>query len=399
MGENRISILSGSLLWFGAAISVAEILTGTLLAPLGFGAGVLATVAGHLIGGALFYFAGLIGAKSRVSAMESVRFSFGRYGSFFFSILNGLQLVGWTAVMIISGAEALGSAAGIRGGPGKALGCVLIGILVLLWITAGLKNLSRLNNAAVFALFALCAVLAFTVFRGGAAGRVEGTLTFGLALELAVAMPVSWLPLVADYTRNTDKPVRFTLAGAVCYFTGSCLMYIIGLGAALFAGSPDIVRILLGAGLGIAAALIVILATVTTTFLDVYSAGESLRNIFPAWNGKIVGVIVTVIGTVIAIFTPIERYQDFLYLIGSVFVPMAAILITDYFLLHKRDGGEKINGRNAILWIVGFILYRFFLKTDTVLGSTIPVVVLMMLLCILSDRIIKISRKGKINHV
>lgn len=394
MSENRMSFLSGSLLWFGAAISIAEIMTGTLLAPLGFGPGVLAIVAGHLIGGILFYFAGLIGAKSRVSAMESVRFSFGRYGSVFFSILNVLQLIGWTAVMIISGAEALGSAVG-----GKTLGCLLIGLLVILWIAAGLKNLSKLNNVAVFALFILCAVLGLIVFRSGGAGKVTGSLTFGMALELVVAMPVSWLPLVSDYTKNTDRPVSFTLASTVCYFAGSCLMYIIGLGAALFAGSSDIVRILLGAGLGIAAILIVILATVTTTFLDVYSAGESLRNIFPGWNGKIVGIVVSVIGTVIAIGTPIERYQDFLYLIGSVFVPMAAILITDYFILKKRDAGKRFDGQNAVLWVAGFILYRFFLKTDTALGSTVPVVILVMLLCLLSDRIFKMIKKGKTKNV
>lgn len=393
MGESKMSFLSGSLLWFGAAISIAEILTGALLAPLGFGMGVLAIVAGHLIGGVLFYFAGLIGAQSRVTAMESVRFSFGRYGSVFFSLLNVLQLVGWTAVMIISGAEALASVAG--GGAGNAVWCLVIGLLVVLWVAAGLKNLSKINNIAVIALFVLCLILGYLVFRGGSTGTVAGIMTFGMGMELAVAMPVSWLPLISDYTKNTDRPVSFTLASTVCYFTGSCFMYIIGLGAALFAGSSDIVTILLGAGLGAAAILIVVLATVTTTFLDVYSAGESLLNIFPKWNTRTVGIVVSLLGTIIAIWMPIERYQDFLYLIGSVFVPMAAILITDYFILKKRETGKKFDFVNAVLWVAGFFLYRAFLNVDTVLGSTVPVVLMVMALCIAVHMILK--KVGKIN--
>lgn len=390
MEERKMSFWSGSLLWFGAAISIAEILTGTLITPLGFRKGLLAILLGHLIGGILFYAAGLIGAKNKVSAMESVRFSFGRYGSVFFSVLNVLQLVGWTAVMIISGAEALGSVAnGYFGRFGNAVWCVVIGALVVLWIVAGLKNLSKLNNIAVLALFVLCAVLGVVVFRQGSVHAVSGSITFCMALELAIAMPISWLPLVSDYTKNTDKPVAFTAVSSVCYFFGSCFMYTIGLGAAVFTGSSDIVQILQAAKLGIAAVLIVVLATVTTTFLDVYSAGESMRNIVPKWNGKIIGIAVSVIGTVIALFSPIERYQDFLYLIGSVFVPMAAILITDAFILRKPATGKKVSILNSVLWGIGFILYRFFLKRDTVLGSTVPVVLIVIILCIAANTILK----------
>lgn len=394
MGGIKMSYFNASLLWFGAAISIAEILTGALLAPLGFKLGMLAIIAGHLTGCVLLYFTGLIGAKSKTSAMESVQFSFGRYGSVFFSVLNILQLVGWTAVMIISGADALASA--VNGGLGKALWCIVIGILLIIWIFAGLKNLGKLNSVAVIALLVLSAVLGVIVFKGGSGSAVEGAMSFGMGMELAVAMPVSWLPLISDYTKNADKPVGLTRASTVCYFAGSCLMYSIGLAAALFSSSSDIVKILLEAGLGVAALLIVILATVTTTFLDVYSAGESMRNIYPKFSGKTVGILVSVIGTALAIFTPIEKYQDFLYLIGSVFVPMAAIVVTDYFILKKRSVDKRLDALNAALWAAGFIIYRIFLGIDTVLGSTIPVVFIVMLLCIavnyINKKVIKFER-------
>ncbi len=110
-------------------------------------------------------------------------------------------------------------------------------------------------------------------------------------------------------------------------------MYIIGLGAALFTGESDVVAIMLKAGLGVAALIIVVFSTVTTTFLDVYSAGVTSQSIVSDFNKKIVAIAVCVLGTLLAIFTPITQYENFLYLIGSVFAPMVAILFVDYYFI------------------------------------------------------------------
>ncbi|HBR01369.1 MAG TPA: putative hydroxymethylpyrimidine transporter CytX, partial [Ruminiclostridium sp.] len=108
MENQKTSVFSNGLIWFGAAVSIAEILTGTLIAPLGFVKGLGAILLGHAIGCILMYFAGLIGARTEKSAMDTVKISFGSKGALLFSVLNILQLVGWTAVMIIGGARATG---------------------------------------------------------------------------------------------------------------------------------------------------------------------------------------------------------------------------------------------------------------------------------------------------
>ena len=102
MSEKRTSVFSNGLIWFGAGVSLAEILTGTYFAPLGFGRAMAAILLGHLIGGLMMFAAGMIGAKERKSAMETVKMSFGEKGSLLFAVLNVLQLVGWTAIMILS---------------------------------------------------------------------------------------------------------------------------------------------------------------------------------------------------------------------------------------------------------------------------------------------------------
>ncbi|MEG2570419.1 MAG: cytosine permease, partial [Clostridia bacterium] len=141
MTTKKTSNMGHVLLWFGAAVSIAEILTGALLAPLGFSKAMLAIILGHLIGCALLYAAGLIGAKTGLPAMESGRIAFGTHGSFFFSILNVLQLVGWTAVMIIGGAKAAAVVAGRFSSLGSTyLWCAVIGILIIIWILVGIKN-------------------------------------------------------------------------------------------------------------------------------------------------------------------------------------------------------------------------------------------------------------------
>ena len=63
MEKKGTSVFSNGLIWFGAGVSLAEILTGTYFAPLGFGKAMAAILLGHLIGGLMMFAAGMIGAK------------------------------------------------------------------------------------------------------------------------------------------------------------------------------------------------------------------------------------------------------------------------------------------------------------------------------------------------
>ena len=183
----KTSSFQNSLIWFGAAVSIAEILTGTYFAPLGFTKGLLAILVGHVIGCAMFFFAGLIGGRTGRSAMGTVELSFGRIGCLFFAALNVLQLVGWTAIMIYDGALATNTVLGI----GKWVWCLVIGGLIVVWIAVGIKNLGWINKIAMAALFILSIVLCVVVFRGGTPVTApDDSLSFGAAVELAVAIKV-----------------------------------------------------------------------------------------------------------------------------------------------------------------------------------------------------------------
>ncbi len=394
MNENRTSVFSNGLIWFGAGVSLAEILTGTYFAPLGFGKAMAAILLGHFIGGIMMFAAGMIGAKERRSAMETVKMSFGEKGSLLFAILNVLQLIGWTSIMIYDGALA---ADGLLH-TGRWIWALVIGALIILWIVIGLTNLGKLNTIAMTALFILSLILFKVIFFGTAvAGPIvdDGSLTFGAAVELAVAMPLSWLPLISDYTREAEKPFAATLVSVLTYSVVSIFMYMIGMGAAIFTGEYDIAQIMLKTGLGVVGLLIIVFSTVTTTFLDAYSAGVSSVSISSKIKEKWAAVVVTIIGTVAAMLYPMDNITNFLYLIGSVFAPMIAVQIADYFILKKADAAEKeFQWTNLLIWLIGFIAYRLLMHVDTPVGNTLPDMAITIVLCLIVG---KIASRGKEN--
>lgn len=379
--EKRTSLLDNALIWFGAGVSIAEILTGTYFSSLGFGRGLAAILVGHVIGCIMLFLAGVIGGTSRKSAMETTKSSFGSKGGLLFAILNVLQLVGWTAIMIYDGALA---ADGIFSA-GRWVWCLIIGLLIIVWILIGITNLGKLNTVAMVLLFLLTIVLCRVIFFSGnvITSVPDDSLSFGAAVELAVAMPLSWLPLISDYTREAKEPVKATAVSAVVYGLVSCWMYIIGMGASLFTGESDIAQILLKAGLSIAGLLIIVFSTVTTTFLDAYSAGISSESILAKLKGNHAAIAVTIIGTIAAILFPMDDITDFLYLIGSVFAPMIAVQIADFFILHRDRKESDFDWRSLILWFIGFVIYRMLMKVDLPVGNTLPDMVITAVLCCL----------------
>lgn len=374
--QRQTTLTENGLIWCGAGISIAEILTGTYLASLGLMRGLAVILIGHLVGCLLLFLAGVIGGQRRLSAMVAAQLSFGRQGSKLFAGLNVLQLVGWTGIMIYDGAVA---AAGIW--PiGRASWAVVIGALIILWLLIGIRHLRWFNLVTIGILLALTAILCGVIFAHHQVTPASGHLTGAQGLELVIAMPLSWLPLISDYTSAARRPVAASGVSALVYGVTSCWMAFIGLGAALLTHDINIATIILRAGLGSAGLLIVVFSTVTTTFMDAYSAGVSSRTIVPRWSGSGAAIMATVLGTLGALVLPMDNFSDFLYLIGSVFAPMVAIQLTDYFILRVDHHRQPYVWGNLAIWLIGFILYRWLMTLNWALGSTIPTILAVVLL-------------------
>ncbi len=402
MEENKTSVLSNGLIWFGAGVSMSEILTGTYFAPLGIKTGLFAILIGHIIGGILLFLAGYLGAKTRNNAMETVAVSFGRKGNLPFSVLNILQLAGWLAILNYDGALAANGIFSV----GAGVWCAVIGVLLLLWILVGLKRLEKINMVAMTALFLMTLVLCFVIVTRGNFGTLfngssvnKDVLTFGAAIELSAAMPLSWIPVISDYTSNSTKPVKATVVSTIVYCLVSCWMYLIGMSAAIGMGTSDIAQISLRAGLGVVGLLIILFSTVTTNFLAAHSAGVSGEVIGESFskhiNGKYLSVLVVLLGTIAAILYPMDNIEAFLYLINSVFAPMIAVMIADFFFNKKRSVTKEWDWTNLIVWLIGLSLYRVLMHVDIVIGYTLPDIVITAVLCVIVHRILPKNRLDK----
>ncbi|MGE4465670.1 putative hydroxymethylpyrimidine transporter CytX [Sphaerochaeta sp.] len=350
------------LIWVGAAISVAEILSGSVLASLGMASGLVAILLGHMIGGVLLYLAAIMSSSLRASAMESTRYSFGIYGSYVFSGFNILQLVGWTSIMMLQGSRIFDMITEtLYGYSNPNLWMIGIALCISIWLRFISRQHAQLNGLVVVLLLLLSLVMGYRLIRDLSINTMEGawpTVTFWQGVEVNIAMCLSWLPLIGDYTQHARQSRSGPLWSAVGYSVAGSCMFALGLGLSLATGSSDIALMLTVSGFGLASLFIVFFSTVTTTYLDVYSASDSFMNIWPLNHGKMLSLFFTFISLLIALLLPMDSIEPFLYLIGAIFSPLYALLFVDYFILHSPSAqSNRWNLSNMVLWTLGVVLY------------------------------------------
>ena len=385
--EKRTGLFANGIIWFGVAISVSEIEAGIEIGAAAARDSLwLPLVLGHILGGILLFFVGLIGARVRLNAMETTKSSFGKYGSKFFAALNTFQLLAWVAVLNAQGASAL---AGLNLPISFPLTCVILAALIASWVYVGIRRSANVTTVVMAALTVLLAILSVKLFGLGsgssaaanvasAAGNAATAtaLKFWNIFEISIAMPISWLPVISDYTKDAEKPVKATAISAIAYTFASLWMYIIGIEISGIGASNNIAQAILLAGLGIPGIIIVVLSTVTTNFLAANSAGESSKAIYSKINPKIAGVVVSFLSAALAISGIMEHYISFLYLIASVFAPMAAVLLVSFYFSKERTESLGAWLWNIFAWLAGFIAYQVAEHFDSVfLGPTLLAVI------------------------
>lgn len=148
-------------------------------------------------------------------------------------------------------------------------------------------------------------------------------------------------------------------------------------------------------GMGGLGLFIIVFSTVTTTYLDTYSAGVCIASIEKRISVKCAAIIVCIIGTIAAMLFPVNQLENFLYFIGSVFAPLFAILFADYFILKRNANKKNIDITNIVIWGVGFILYRLFMELTTVIGNTLPTIMVILIIKIVFEKVKGSNMKGK----
>lgn len=368
MGNTKPSGLF--LLWMGAAISIAEIVTGTLIAPLGWKSGLLAILVGHVIGCFVFLLpAGYLSAQQNRTAIQATKTVFGQQGVGLFSMLNALQLLGWTAVMIVNAQQAMnGLSKALFNYQSVLVMSLIVAVLIVVWLLMDHDWLFKVNNVIVVLLAIGMILMLWTIMKEG---RLQNSadlapLSFGSAVELNVTMALSWLPLIGDYTQHTDRPFRTSMASVSGYFIASVAMFSLGLFTVILTGQSNFTTVLSHSSMGMIALLVIVFSTVTTTFMDAYSAATNIVNLVKTKAVNLIAIGITVLGLLIALFVSMAYYQNFLYAIGAVFTPLFAILFVSVFLMHQRLSLPL----NFLWWLIGVVGYSWLQKLDFFLGTT-----------------------------
>ncbi len=393
--------LSGAdyfLLWGGVAISLAEIWAGGFLAPMGLWMGFCAILLGHIIGNTFMSLGGIIGSEYGIMSMIAVRPSFGIRGSSLAAILNIIQLIGWHAIMLIIGGRAGAMLGESVGGifASSQFWIVIIGIGTLFWaLSTGNSVWKILQTIAVIALLVIIILMTWVSFKDlrletWGMGMKNSNMPFMIGLDLVIAMPISWLPIVADYSRFSRKTAPAFWNTWWGYFIISSWMYLLGLAATIMTGNPDpgvlILEMMGKIGLAIPALIMVVFSTITSDFPDVYSAACSMMNISSKIKAKTFMWIVGILSILVALVFPAEEYENFLLFIGAMFVPLFGVVLCDYFFLRRRrlnieeiykTGGEYwyfkgFNITAIFSWAAGFGVFELITVKGYPIGGSLP---------------------------
>jgi putative hydroxymethylpyrimidine transporter CytX len=369
------------LLWTNLGISLLVLVSAAYFG-LSLRDAVVATVVGALIGNAMLAVAGYIGADARVPTMVLQRAPLGQRGSYLATSLNVLQCLGWSIFEITIIAVAAG-----------ALSQRIFGVhLVWMWkLVFGAVGLALallgpigfvrrfLRKIAVWAVAASIIYLTIWILEHGRlthlwhAGGHGGS--FWLGVDLVIALPVSWIPLVADYTRFSRSGSAGFLGSGLGYFFPTLFQF--GFGAILvlshpaISGPADVLTTVAAGGVGSVLALLALTVDETDeAFANIYSTAVSLQNFMPRASQRLLIVLVAVSATAISLGIDLTQYQQFLYLLGAFFVPLFGVLLADWLVAGRHYTEADIFRGPAwrpgmiASWLVGFCLYEWIAQTS-----------------------------------
>ena len=381
----RLRVLGGvdlGLLWGNLGVSLLVIVAGAILVPaLSLPAALAAILVGCLVGNLMLAVAGAIGAQARVPAMVLMRAPLGERGSYLPTAINVVQCIGWTVfelLVIATAAAALSDE--VLGFEARWAWTVAFGAATLVLGMLGPIGVVRtvVRRVAIWIVPLAVAYLGWWALTGGGLADAwdrpgEGGLSTWQGIDIVVGVTVSWIPLAADYTRFARSPRAAFWGTGVGYFVPDALLLALGAVVLLTRDVSDAAALPAAVAAGGIVALLVLLAlTVAETdeaFANAYSGAVSLQNLFPKVPQRLLVVATTTVGTAGALVLQLGSFQSFLFLLGSFFVPLFAVLLADWLASGRRYEPEDVFGQDQVrtglvtAWIAGFVAYQWLSPT------------------------------------
>ena len=319
-----------------------------------------AIVIGCALGAILLGASAVIGASTGAPAMVSLRGLVGRRGSVVPTLLNIAQNVGWATLEIIVISMA---AVAVLGQSWRWPFVILAGAAATVMAIRPLGSVRLLRKIMVWLVLAASVYLfAQVLLQPRQSIPQESVLGFWPAVDLAVAGVVSFAPLAADYSRHSQTRKAAFWGASLGYGLAAVAYYALGVFAVVNLGASDVITALVTLPAGAIAIAILLVDEVDEVFANVYSTTMSVHNILPQVDRRIIAVLIGVTATLLAGLLDFGQYQSFLFLIGSVFVPLYAVAAVDFLVVSRQRWDLSTTSRlrvaPVIAWACGFVAYQ-----------------------------------------
>ena len=374
-----LGLFDTTLLWGNLSISLLVIVAAAGLVPaLSFKQALLAILIGAVVGSILLGLAGMIGADARVPGMVLLRAPLGRSGSYLPTGLNVAQNVGWSTFELIIIATAAGALSQhLFQWQGRWFWTLVFGVLSWgLGMLGPIGFVRRyLRKVASWALLFSMAYLTYWAISKShlhafwAAPGKGGFPSFGQAVDLVIGNVVSWTPLAADYTRFSRTRRGAALGAGLGYFVPTIWCIGLGIVIVLARGVSDAqalpAAVAAAGGIALAALVAITIDESEKAFADIYSTAVSVQNFLPRMSQRLLITVVSALATGLALVLNLGNYQNFLYLLGSFFVPLFGVLVADWLTERAHYTPEHVFNDTEwrpgalVAWFVGFGLYQW----------------------------------------
>ena len=386
-------------LWFSLGVGLLVMQVGAYLMPaLGTQEALWAIVAGSILGAGLLGWVAKLGCDSGLASAGLMHAVYGRTFAGLPIVLNIVQLVGWGTfelVVMRDATVAIGQQWDtMADAHWPVLATLLWGGVVMLLISGSMVQLVRKVIARVALPLVVLSLLwlswqflSLAQVQGFEAlwnRKGEGGMGVLPALDLVIAMPISWLPLVADYARH-GKSGSAALRGTwLGYALANLWCYALGVLVALTLPSKDLVQALLLAQGGLIALSLILIDEVDNAYGDTYSGAVSAHSLLPRWSVRRWGLAMTALCTALALVLPMHSLEPFLLLLSSVFVPLFGVILGRLAFGANPPAllasARPVNAVPVVLWLLGIAMYHLAPKVVPGLGSALPTLVVSFLL-------------------
>lgn len=343
--NKRLSLLSVAIVHMGMLTALDQFMLGAVLGnSMTLAEAFTAITLASLLFGVLTFALGYAGMREGLPGSLLARWcGFGRHGSVLIGLLVAVSLLGWFGIQNAVFARSLSYA--LNGKLSFTESAALSGTVLTLLVTFGFKALRFTARVAVPLFIALVGWIFWHAFHGQSGQNIppviaSQTITISAAMTMVIGGAILASLMTPDLTRFSRHGKDVFAITLLTILAGEYGVNGVAILIARELQTSDIIAIITQttSSLGL---LAVVFSTLRINDLNLYSSTLGIANAIEGVTGykpryQMITLLLGMLGTLCSVFGILDRFVDFLELLGVIFPPILGVMIVDYYVL-KTD--------------------------------------------------------------